>query len=184
MILTCSDNIRIFTGISFVAHWGEVPVVSSKVKPGMINIFKYFNKNIFKLHIRLGIAPFPGTIATGYMSRQWTWSYINKYNLVTIQTSTLLYILRSPRFKLSIQLEQEGINIYYYINNTNSKMVLVWYLPLNYDCIRCSVCELIFLLLYKGIHQIPVVLSILPSIIAHLCCFMYTFLLLNSAMHT
>ena len=41
-----------------------------------------------------------------------------------------------------------------------------------------------FLLLSKGIHQIPVVLSISPSIIAQLCCFMYNLILLNSAIHT
>ena len=40
-----------------------------------------------------------------------------------------------------------------------------------------------FLLLFKGIHQIPVILSISPSIIAHLCCLMFILILLNSDLH-
>ena len=41
-----------------------------------------------------------------------------------------------------------------------------------------------FLLFFKGIHQVPAVLSISSSIIAQLCCLMYTLLLLYTSMHT
>ena len=62
------------------------------------------------------------------------------------------------------------------LNEISYKMVL------NY--IRRNICGLMFLLVFTGIHQIPVMLSIYPSIIAQLCLLIYTQLLLKYYMHT